>query len=315
MFCTANFSPRRTSLASLQFAIQPVDNSRLANLCGINDDNIKLLGQILDVRILRRGENFRIIGESTNLTQARTAIKRGYANAYQQLAGMEVRALVSADDPAMHRTAGTVRRVRGRNDNQRKYLAAVRQHDITFGVGASGTGKTFLAMACALEALETEAVRRIVLVRPAVEAGENLGFLPGDPVQKVNPYLRPLQDALHELCSDSFVDSLQRNDRIELAPLAYMRGRTLANSFVVLDEAQNTTCTQMKMFLTRLGSDSRCVVTGDNTQIDLPAHETSGLVDILRIIESVDGCAVVHFAPGDTMRHPVVGKILDAYDS
>jgi len=226
-----------------------------------------------------------------------------------------MRSLISSPNRANSNSARLPSRVRSRGENQRKYLVAISNHDITFGVGASGTGKTYLAMACALDELESEAVRRIILVRPAVEAGENLGFLPGDPVQKVNPYLRPLQDALHELCSDSMVDSLLRHERIELAPLAYMRGRTLTNSFVILDEAQNTTRTQMKMFLTRLGRDSRCVVTGDETQIDLPSNEESGLVKVLSFIEKVEGCAVVRFAPSDTMRHSVVRKILDEYES
>ena len=297
----------------MQFNLAPADNARLANLCGVYDDNIKTLSELLDVRIHRRGECFRVTGSGDHPAQVRKVLNQLYTQANNPLDSSRIRKLIAThatDEPTL---STEVVGVRPHNPAQAHYLATISNNDVTFGIGASGTGKTFLAMACALSALAQEVVHHIVLVRPAVEAGENLGFLPGDSIQKVNPYLRPLQDAIHEISNGNSFAEHMRNNRIELAPLAYMRGRTLTNSFVILDEAQNTTCAQMQMFLTRLGPGSRCVVTGDESQIDLPRPADSGLLDILRRIDGVKGCAVVRFRSRDTMRHPVVSRILDVY--
>ena len=294
---------------TLRFTLGPIDNARLANLCGVYDDNIQLIGDLLDVQINRRGDTFKVTG--AHPARARELITQLSAKAHETVDPETVRRFATAEPKG---AGGVVAGVKARNEAQRAYLEAIVGNDVTFGVGASGTGKTFLAMACALEALKRGDVRRIVLVRPAVEAGESLGFLPGDPVQKVNPYLRPLQDALDEISSgDQEVEEHLGDGRIELAPLAYMRGRTLSDSFVILDEAQNTTRAQMQMFLTRIGTGSRCVVTGDESQVDLRDAADSGLSDVIGRVGGVQGCAVVRFRPSDTMRHPVVGRILDAY--
>lgn len=301
--------------SSLHFSLAPVDNDRLANLCGIHDGNIKALGEMLDVRIQRRGEHFRVFGDNQPALRAQVLLRRLYDEADPDLLAKQLHDTLHATDSTLDKlvTGEGVAGIRARNQAQADYLDAIRTHDITFGVGASGTGKTFLAIACALEALDAGEVKRIVLVRPAVEAGESLGFLPGDPVQKVHPYLRPLQDAMQDITQAKQLDDHLRNARIELAPLAFMRGRTLAASFVILDEAQNSTKSQMLMFLTRLGQGSRCVVTGDETQVDLPRTATSGLIDVLRRVDDIAGCAVVRFRRRDTMRHPVVERILQAY--
>ena len=291
----------------------PADNSRLANLCGTYDDNIKEIGRMLDVRIQHRGETFRVTGAGNHPARARDLLNRLYQKADCAMNIGKVREEIGVASPNAG-SSDVVAGVRARNPAQAHYLETIRANEITFGVGASGTGKTFLAMACALDELGSGNVGRIVLVRPAVEAGESLGFLPGDPVQKVNPYLRPLQDALREISNGNGGEDHLHRDRIELAPLAYMRGRTLNDSFVILDEAQNTTQAQMKMFLTRLGQGSRCVVTGDESQVDLQRTQDSGLIDVLGRVEGVEGCAVVRFLAKDTMRHPVVSRILKAYD-
>lgn len=300
------------SQATLRFVLEPADNARLANLCGACDGNIKEIGRRLAVEVRRRGGSFEVTGAGDRPYLARDVFQRLYGEA---AAGVDEAAISKAlagcapDLPAAADAYG----IDALNASQRRYLAAIRSHDVTFGVGASGTGKTFLAMACAMDALAAGAVGRIVLVRPAVEAGEHLGYLPGDPIQKVNPYLRPLFDALRQLSGEGRVDEHLKQDRIELAPLAYMRGRTLSSSFIILDEAQNTTVAQMKMFLTRIGRGSRCVVTGDETQIDLRQQE-SGLVDVLARVKRLRECAVVRFRPADSLRHPVVARILKAYD-
>ena len=298
---------------TLNFALIPADNSRLANLCGTYDDNIREIGRILDVQIKHRGEMFSITGSGEHATRARDLLNRLYQQSDKAVDLDMVRDEISgeAQQPSQK---DIVAGVKARGATQSRYLGCIRNNAVTFGVGASGTGKTFLAVASAVSELGKGNVARIVLVRPAVEAGENLGFLPGDPVQKVNPYLRPLQDALNEISNGNGVEDLLRRGRIELAPLAYMRGRTLNNSFVILDEAQNTTVAQMKMFLTRLGHESRCVVTGDESQVDLPREEDSGLTDVIGRVSGVKSCAVVRFAPDDTMRHPVVSRILKVYD-
>lgn len=307
-----NFCPPVAD-TSLHFALDPVDNDRLANLCGRHDDNIKALSELLNVRIQHRGAHFRVSGPNGNTLQAQEMIRHLYADAKAGLDPERLRFALAKKQAAGSVALGEeIGGVRIRNEAQANYIEAIRHNDITFGVGASGTGKTFIAMACALQALEAGEIRRIVLVRPAVEAGESLGYLPGDPVQKVNPYLRPLQDALHEITRGRQNDSLLR-DSIELAPLAFMRGRTLTSSFVILDEAQNTTRAQMLMFLTRLGRGSRCVVTGDESQVDLPRSQDSGLADILERINNIEGCTAVRFNSSDTMRHPVVERILNAY--
>ena len=305
--------------SSLHFSLDPVDNDRLANLCGRHDDNIKTLARLLNVIIQRRGEHFQIQGSNGRAKRAVATIKRLYSKTSAKDKELNLEQLRTEIEDAQNGIENVPQAdqkiVAGftlRSKTQHEYEQAINTNDITFGIGASGTGKTFVAMACAIQALTNGQVRKIVLVRPAVEAGESLGYLPGDPVQKVNPYLRPLQDALHELTKGKNVDNLFR-DRIELAPLAFMRGRTLTNSFVILDEAQNATVAQMLMFLTRLGRNSRCVVTGDETQIDLPTKQKSGLVDVLGRIKSVEGCAVVKFSAHETMRHPIVERILQAY--
>ena len=303
-----------TSHETVQFKLVPANNDRLANLCGVYDDNIKMLSRLLGVRIHRRGSQFSVTGAGELPATTRNLIRDLYKHSDASFDRWRISDMVerSSEGDAHPKPAASVK-LGGANATQNKYLGAIRNHDFTFGVGASGTGKTYLAVACALEALAAGAVSRIVLVRPAVEAGEHLGFLPGDPVQKVNPYVRPLLDALHELSANSQIDDLISSRRIEIAQLAYMRGRTLSNSFVILDEAQNASVMQMKMFLTRIGRGSRCVVTGDESQVDLPAKQESGLSDVLDKIRRVDGCAVVRFAASETMRHPIVGEILKAY--
>ncbi len=299
----------------------PVDNERLSRLCGVLDENLKQIETGLDVSIQRRGEQFSLRGEQA--ARALALLQRFYALAEKrELSVQDIQlGLVEArqhnpqdevdDTPALH----TRRRdLKGRTPRQSRYIKAIFSHDITFGIGPAGTGKTYLAVACAVDAMERDAVKRIVLVRPAVEAGEKLGFLPGDLAQKVDPYLRPLYDALYDLMGFDKVAKLFEKNLIEIAPLAYMRGRTLNNAFIILDEAQNTTPEQMKMFLTRIGFGSRAVITGDVTQIDLARHQKSGLVEVERILGQVRGIHFHHFQSDDVVRHPLVQKIVDAYD-
>ena len=299
----------------------PVDNDRLSRLCGVLDENLKQIETGLDVTIQRRGEQFSLRGEQA--ARALALLQRFYALAEKrELSVQDIQlGLVEArqdnpqteqdDTPTLH----TRRRdLKGRTPRQSRYIKAIFSHDITFGIGPAGTGKTYLAVACAVDAMERDAVKRIVLVRPAVEAGEKLGFLPGDLAQKVDPYLRPLYDALYDLMGFDKVAKLFEKNLIEIAPLAYMRGRTLNNAFIILDEAQNTTPEQMKMFLTRIGFGSRAVITGDVTQIDLARHQKSGLVEVERILSQVRGIHFHHFQSDDVVRHPLVQKIVDAYD-
>jgi phosphate starvation-inducible PhoH-like protein len=325
-----------------QFAPPELDNNRLANLCGAVDQNLRLIESNFEVRISRRGETFTIEGEGTAPRQAAALLQRFYQAASVplsrediQLSAIEMKnaarasgAVAGPDLPAGHANGsgngiadggGPTLRTRkadlqGRSPNQHEYLRQILAHDITFGIGPAGTGKTFLAVACAADALERDAVQRIILTRPAVEAGERLGFLPGDLSQKVDPYLRPLYDALNDLIGYDRVAKLFERQSIEIAPLAYMRGRTLSNSFIILDEAQNTTPEQMKMFLTRIGFGSKAVITGDVTQIDLPKHQPSGLVQAERILRKVRGIAFTHFNSTDVVRHPLVARIVDAYE-
>ena len=301
----------------LELVLTPVDNQRLANLCGTLDENLRQIEAALDVTIARRGERFTVRGAQA--TQAADVLQKFYDDAKHgltlddiQLGLIEVRSRGRAkeDTPLLTRRAD----LRGRTPRQRQYIQNILEHDITFAIGPAGTGKTYLAVACAVDALERDTVKRIVLVRPAVEAGERLGFLPGDLAQKVDPYLRPLYDALYDLLGFDKAGKLFERGAIELAPLAYMRGRTLNHSFVILDEAQNTTPEQMKMFLTRIGFGSKAVVTGDITQIDLARGQKSGMVAVQKILAQVRGIAFTAFKSEDVVRHPLVQRIVDAYE-
>src|SRR5262245_7171036 len=302
----------------LELVLSPVDNQRLANLCGALDENLRQIETALDVTIARRGEKFTVRGAQA--ARAAEVLQKFYGEAKRgltvddiQLGLIEVRSRggnAKADTPLLTRRAD----LHGRTPRQRQYIQNILEHDITFAIGPAGTGKTYLAVACAVDALERDAVKRIVLVRPAVEAGERLGFLPGDLAQKVDPYLRPLYDALYDLLGFDRTGKLFERGAIELAPLAYMRGRTLNHSFVILDEAQNTTPEQMKMFLTRIGFGSKAVVTGDITQIDLARGQKSGMVAVQRILVDVRGIAFSSFKSDDVVRHPLVQRIVDAYE-
>jgi phosphate starvation-inducible PhoH-like protein len=303
----------------------PVDNKRLANLCGALDENLKQIENALDVSIARRNEQFRISGPGKKIELAITALQHFYNQAENELdldvIQLDLIELLNPKNGDQTIQDGTVlplktRRndLRGRTPRQTGYIKAVQEHDITFGIGPAGTGKTYLAVACAVDALERDLVKRLVLVRPAVEAGEKLGFLPGDLVQKVDPYLRPLYDALYDLMGFDKVTRCFEKGIIEIAPLAFMRGRTLNHSFVILDEAQNTSPEQMKMFLTRIGFGSKAVITGDPTQIDLPRHQKSGLIDAQEVLVDIRGIALHHFTSEDVVRHPLVQKIVDAYE-
>jgi len=303
------------------------DNERLANLCGPLDENLRQVESAFDIAITRRGSRLVVRGPKAALALAALRKIQGMASeplsvddvqlALVELAAGEPRTPVdpgaTADGEPILRTRRTD--LRGRTVNQRKYIEDILSHDITFGVGPAGTGKTYLAVACAVDALERDAVKRIVLTRPAVEAGERLGFLPGDLAQKVDPYLRPLYDALYDLLGFDRTAKLFEKQAIEIAPLAYMRGRTLNHAFVILDEAQNTTPEQMKMFLTRIGFGSKAVVTGDVTQVDLPRGHKSGLVEAHLVLRHVRGIASTQFTSADVVRHPLVARIVDAYDA
>ncbi len=307
-------------------AFTPVDNKRLANLCGALDEHLKQIENALDVTIARRNEVFRISGPNRKVELAVTALQHFYNESDKPLdldvIQLDLIELIMPKngDPAPSATEPSLqlktRRsdLRGRTPRQTGYIKAIQEHDITFGIGPAGTGKTYLAVACAVDALERDAVKRLILVRPAVEAGEKLGFLPGDLVQKVDPYLRPLYDALYDLMGFDKVTRCFEKGIIEIAPLAFMRGRTLNHSFVILDEAQNTSPEQMKMFLTRIGFGSKAVITGDPTQIDLPRHLKSGLIDAQDVLADVRGIAMHHFTSEDVVRHPLVQKIVDAYE-
>jgi phosphate starvation-inducible protein PhoH and related proteins len=315
-----------TKRAQTSVTLSPLDNRALANLTGPLEANLRQIEAALDVAISHRGGSFTIAGEPVQAERAGEALQRFYAAAEKplsvddiQLGLVEITSQktsrevpVSDDDaPTLHTRRPDLH---GRTPNQVAYLKDIVSHDITFGIGPAGTGKTYLAVACAVDALERDAVKRIVLVRPAVEAGERLGFLPGDLAQKVDPYLRPLYDALYDLMGFDKVAKLFERTTIEVAPLAYMRGRTLNHSFIILDEAQNTTPEQMKMFLTRIGFGTKAVVTGDVTQIDLARGQKSGLIESARILAGVRGIAFRHFTSADVVRHPLVQKIIDAYD-
>ena len=321
----------------LRHAFIPPDNTRLAHLCGSLDEHLRSIAAAFDVSISRRNESFRVEGGKAQAERAVVLLQSLYDKARRPLGAEQVQlAIVEAlagdapvDSKRNRRGDGapadaaneplTLRTRRadlaGRTPNQLTYLRNILEHDITFGIGPAGTGKTFLAVACAVDALERSAVQRIILTRPAVEAGERLGFLPGDLSQKVDPYLRPLYDALYDLMGLDKVGKAFEKGTIEIAPLAFMRGRTLNHAFVILDEAQNTTPEQMKMFLTRIGFGAKAVVTGDVSQIDLPRGAESGLIDAERILRRVRGIATTRFTAADVVRHPLVARIVEAYDA
>ena len=307
----------------MEITLQPEDNSRLANLCGALDENIKQIETALEVNINRRGGTFNISGKLNNTRLAAQLIENFYVRAKKplelediQLGLVEVDKLKPEDVSSVTMPVLMTRRgdLHGRTPRQVAYLQQIQDHDVTFGIGPAGTGKTYLAVASAVDAMSRDRVKKIVLVRPAVEAGERLGFLPGDLNQKVDPYLRPLYDALYDLAGYDTVNKMFERGAIEVAPLAYMRGRTLNQSFIILDEAQNTTPEQMKMFLTRIGFGTKAVITGDVTQIDLQRHQKSGLVEAQKILKSVKGIAMTHFLSADVVRHPLVQKIINAYE-
>jgi phosphate starvation-inducible PhoH-like protein len=324
-------SRRESALAQpVEFELDPVDNARLAALCGPLEQNLRLVEQRMGVEVRRRGNQFRVSGERSagaaqllqdlfqmtsdgqhvDLPDVHLALREhAEPEEFSEVRAAPVVPLPGEDAARVPRGL-----IRARGDHQKGYLASVRAHDLTFGVGPAGTGKTYLAVACAVEALHSERVRRIVLVRPAVEAGERLGFLPGDLTQKVDPYLRPMYDALYEMMGFERVARLMERNVIEVAPLAFMRGRSLNESFIILDEAQNTTPEQMKMFLTRIGFGSRTVVTGDLTQTDLPGGRPSGLRQALDILQKVSGVSFTYFDASDVVRHPLVQRIVRAYE-
>jgi phosphate starvation-inducible PhoH-like protein len=322
----------------LRHAFIPPDNERLANLSGSLDEHLRTIAAAFEVKIQRRNESFRVEGPKVQAERAVVLLQQLYGRAARPIGAdeLELAILESLSDvtaargsdgapasgapdgeeaaPELDLRLRTRRHdLAGRTPNQVAYLRNILGHDITFGIGPAGTGKTYLAVACAVDALERNAVQRIILTRPAVEAGERLGFLPGDLAQKVDPYLRPLYDALYELMGIERVAKAFEKQTLEVAPLAFMRGRTLNHAFVILDEAQNTTPEQMKMFLTRIGFGSKAVVTGDTSQVDLPRGSVSGLIDAERVLRDVRGIATTHFTSADVVRHPLVARIVEAY--
>ena len=316
----------------LEISFTPADNQRLANLCGALDENLKQVETALDVTISRRGEHFSVSGKSGQTQLAAQALRNFYNQSQHHISLEQIQLglievlnphdtpdQTSGHDDATKQPAALTLLTRrsnlhGRTPRQSQYLQQIQEHDITFAIGPAGTGKTYLAVASAVDALERGLVSRLILVRPAVEAGERLGFLPGDMTQKVDPYLRPLYDALYDLMGlDKTAKQFERNT-IEIAPLAFMRGRTLNQSFIILDEAQNTTPEQMKMFLTRMGLGSKAVITGDVTQVDLPKHQKSGLVEAQQVLKDIRGIAFTRFLSEDVVRHPLVQRIVNAYE-
>ena len=320
--------PKTTLNAPIEphrFTLEPFEAPRFANLCGQLDEHLRLIEQRLNIEIRNRGNQFELIGEPKHTTSAENLLRRLYretkgtdltpdmVHLFLQESGVD-----GLDNHPAAEVGVSLRTKKGmirpRGLNQQRYVKEILGNDINFGIGPAGTGKTYLAVACAVDALEREQIRRILLVRPAVEAGEKLGFLPGDLSQKIDPYLRPLYDALYEMLGFEYVAKLIEKQVIEVAPLAYMRGRTLNNSFIILDESQNTTVEQMKMFLTRIGFGSTAVITGDITQVDLPKGTKSGLTHVIDVLKGVPGISFTHFKPKDVVRHPLVQRIVEAYE-
>mgnify|MGYP001157342656 FL=1 len=312
------------TITSNKLLLEPVDNKRLSNLCGPFDKHIRQVERFFGVEISNRGNNFHISGSPELITLTENLLKEIYAateteplsseNIHLHLKSFDIDNEIDnkcTDEITIKTKRGLIR---GRTNNQKKYLSNIKNHDVNFGIGPAGTGKTYLAVACAVAAMEQDIARRLVLVRPAVEAGEKLGFLPGDLVQKVDPYLRPLYDALYEMLGFEKVSKLIERNVIEVAPLAFMRGRTLNEAFIILDEAQNTTIEQMKMFLTRIGFNSTAIITGDITQIDLPTGKISGLKHVIDILKDEKGISFTFFKSQDVVRHALVARILNAYE-
>lgn len=315
-------------MSRLEFQVVPADNERLARLCGQFDEHLKQIEHRLDVQVSNRGDLFSIEGEAESSNSAKALIEHLYEMTENEtlapeevhlslqesgLAAMKEKASAQPRNNVIIKTRKSTIQCRG--PRQVEYVRSVKERDLTFGIGPAGTGKTFLAVACAVEALETDQVQRLVLVRPAVEAGERLGFLPGDMMQKVDPYLRPIYDALYEFMGIERVGKLVERNVIEIAPLAYMRGRTLNHSCIIMDEAQNTTVEQMKMFLTRIGFGSKAIVTGDISQVDLPKHQLSGLKHVQNVLHGVEGLGFCEFTASDVVRHPLVQRIVAAYEA
>ncbi len=310
---------------TLQITLEPADNQRLANLCGQYDENLRQIERRLGVEIANRGNRFQIIGSSQTVQVASRLILHLFQatsseiitpqRVHLSLQNASLTALLEGEAESFEAVRTRKMLVKARGPNQQLYLKNILSHDINFGIGPAGTGKTYLAVACAVSALEEERVKRLILTRPAVEAGERLGFLPGDMAQKVDPYLRPLYDALYEMLGFERVTKLIERNVIEVAPLAFMRGRTLNDAFIILDEAQNTTVEQIKMFLTRIGFGSTAVITGDLTQIDLPKDRLSGLKHVLEVLQGVEGISFTYFSADDVVRHPLVQRIVSAYEA
>ena len=315
---------------SQEISLLPADNERLSNFCGELDTHLKQIEKRLQVEIANRGNQFKVTGLECSVKAACAVMQKLFeSTAYEELTAELIhlamqdssidlileapKTEVDIEKPIAIKTK--VGLIKGRGPNQQAYLKKITTHDINFGVGPAGTGKTYLAVACAIEALQTEQVRKIILVRPAVEAGEKLGFLPGDMAQKVDPYLRPLYDALYEMLGFERVEKMIDKGIIEVAPLAFMRGRTLNDAFIILDEAQNTTTEQIKMFLTRVGFGSTAVITGDITQIDLPSEKMSGLRHVIEVLKDIEGISFTYFAVRDVVRHPLVQRIVSAYEA
>lgn len=316
-----------TSTDTYRFTLDSFETARFANLCGQYNEHLDLIEQRLNITIRNRGEQFELLGPREQTRAAEQLLRRLYretkdtdltpdtVHLFLQESSMQELTSPTATKLSSAMTLRTRKGgIRPRGGNQQSYVKSILEHDINFGIGPAGTGKTFLAVACAVDALEREQVQRILLVRPAVEAGEKLGFLPGDLSQKIDPYLRPLYDALYEMLGFEHVMRLLEKQVIEVAPLAYMRGRTLSNSFIILDESQNTTIEQMKMFLTRIGFGSTAVITGDITQVDLPRGTASGLVHVSKVLSDVPGIGFTYFKSSDVVRHPLVQRIVEAYE-
>jgi phosphate starvation-inducible PhoH-like protein len=303
----------------LRHLFSPPNNNRLSHLCGPMDEHLRTIESALQVKIAHRHEQFKIDGPKVQAQRAMELLQALYEMAARPIEPRTVQLMLAGDASWMDTDGPDLKTrrhdLKPRTLNQANYLDCIASHDITFGIGPAGTGKTYLAVAMAIDALQRSLVQRIVLTRPAVEAGERLGYLPGDMAQKIDPYLRPLYDALYDLMGFDAVQKAFERQAIEIAPLAFMRGRTLNTSFVILDEAQNTTPEQMKMFLTRIGFGSKAVVTGDVSQIDLPSTQVSGLIDAERVLKGVDGIALCRLTSADVVRHPLVARIVDAYDA